>query len=58
MTVYVFKKIIYGDIPEVIQKAVLFFSEGEVQIDDTGLTLNQKQKIQDYLQQCGYKLQV
>ena len=57
MTVYTYKKILYEDLPPVIQEAVLEFTKDSIVIDDTNLTANQKTKIDDYLTQQGYKLQ-
>lgn len=58
MTVYTYKKILYGDLPNVVQKSVLEFTEDSVVIDDTLLSANQKTRINDWLVQQGYKLQV
>ena len=50
-----FQKIKYEDIPEVISRRVLNWSEKEIQIDDSGLTRVQLLKLTDYMLQEGYK---
>ena len=50
-----FTKIKYEDIPPALQKRVLNWSDKEIQIDDTGLTAPQIQRITDFMNQEGYK---
>ena len=56
MTVYTYKKILYEDLPKVIQESILEFTRDSIIIDDTLLTAVQKSKINDYLTSQGYKL--
>ena len=58
MTVYTYKKILYEDLPEVIQKSIMEFTKDSISIDDTLLSAAQKAKIDEYLTNQGYKLQV
>ena len=56
MVVYTYKKILYEDLPKVIQESILEFTKDSIIIDDTLLTAGQKSKINDYLTSQGYKL--
>ena len=58
MTVYTYKKILYEDLPQVIQESILEFTKDSIIIDDTLLSVAQKKKIDEYLTNQGYKLQV
>ena len=58
MTVYTYKKILYEDLPEVIQQSIMEFTKDLIIIDDTNLSAGQKTKIDEYLTNQGYKLQV
>lgn len=58
MTTYTYKKILYEDLPTVIQESIMLFTKDSIVIDDTKLTAGQKQKIDEYLTSQGYKLQV
>lgn len=58
MTVYTYTKIIYEDLPVVIQESILEFTKDSIIIDDSKLTAGQKTKINEYLTNQGYKLQV
>ena len=51
-----YKKILYENLPVVIQEAVLEFTKDSIVIDDTNLSPAQKTRINDYLTQQGYKL--
>ncbi len=57
MTVYTYKKIIYENLPDVIKESILEFTKDSIVIDDTLLSAAQKQKINEYLTDHGYKLQ-
>ena len=50
-----FQRIKWEDIPEVLRKRILSWSDKEMIIDDVGLTVQQIQKIIDFMQQEGYK---
>ena len=56
MVVYTYKKILYEDLPKLVQKSILEFTKDSVIIDDTLLTAMQKSKINEYLIQHGYRL--
>lgn len=51
----IFTKIKYNDVPEALAKRIVNWSDKEIQIDDTGLSRVQLQKIIEYLTQEGYK---
>ena len=50
-----FKKVKWEDVPDVIAKRVMSWSDKEITIDDTGLTALQIAKLKDYFNQEGYK---
>ena len=56
MVVYTYKKILYEDLPKLVQESILEFTKDSVIIDDTLLTAMQKSKINEYLIQHGYRL--
>ena len=58
MTIYTYKKILYEDLPDVVMESVLEFTKDSIIIDDILLTDLQKAKIDRYLTQQGYKLEV
>ncbi len=51
----IFTKMKYEDIPEAIAQRVMRFTDKQVEIDDTGLSRNQLQKLIEFIQQEGYK---
>ena len=57
MVVYTYKKILYEDLPKLVQESILEFTKDSIVIDDKLLTVNQKVRIDEYLINQGYKLQ-
>ena len=50
-----FQKTKWEDVPEALRQKVLSWSDKEIQIDDTGLTVAQILRITNFLVQEGYK---
>lgn len=57
MTVYTYKKLLYEDLPTVIQESIMGFTRDSIVINDTNLSAAQKTKINEYLISQGYKLE-
>jgi len=50
-----FQKLKYEDVPEVVAKRVVSWSDKEIVFDETGLTQTQIDKVKNYVLQEGYK---
>jgi len=53
---WTFTKIKYSNLPQSVQEAVESWGDEEIIIDETQLTVNQKTKFTEYMNQEGYKL--
>jgi len=50
-----FQKIKYSSLPNIVQEAVKKWTDDEIIIDDTQLTINQKTKFTEFMTQESYK---